>query len=348
MTKIFEVFGHGNMDKWEAVIDEFSSDRKEIYHTANYYKTWIEHEQAKAFCFYARIEDKVFIYPFFLKSIEGYGLDKQYYDIFTAYGYGGVLTDGDPGIREIFEFNGIFNDWCSDNNVVAEFLRQDPLHCHPVRDIEFQHVRFNIYASKTGEYEIPDESARRKVKKAIKSGLTAEIDKELETMDDFISLYKLTMERKGMDKFYNFTSLYFNNIIEYLKDYTTLINIKKGNITIASLIVFIYNEIANFHLGASDFRYMQYRMNDLLTKEAIDYCISKGCKIINIGGGTTVNPDDPLFAFKKKFGNLIKPVRIGKRIHNPDIYQYLVNEWEKRNPGMVQQKKNIFLRYRIK
>ena len=345
-----EIFSLQSKEKWEKVLTTFPDERTDIYYTPEYYQTWLEHEDGEAFCFFFEEDEYRLLYPFFRKEIFEFELNETYYDIFNAYGYGGVLSNSNS-IPEVIlkSFNEEFNKWCRENNIVAEFIRENPLFNSFIREAKYDKVRRNVYIKlNESEYILPSRTARQNVNKAIKSGLKPVIDKELKSMPDFIRLYTKTAMRLGMDKYYHFGELYFNNIKNYLGKDTTLINIEFDNKIIASTIFFKYQKTGNCHLAASDFDYKQFRMNDLMFNTAIDFANQLGCNTLCIGGGTSTDPRDSLFKFKEKFGNLPLDVYVGKKVINEEIYEELVKKWEEKNFEIKDDYKNYFLKYRIR
>ncbi len=345
-----EIFTLHSREKWEKVLAEFPGESTDIYYTPGYYQTWIEHEEAEAFCFFFEQDEYRLLYPFFRKEITEFELDKPSYDIFNAYGYGGVLSNVDAIPSEIKEsFNNEFTKWCLENNVIAEFIRENPLFNSFIREAKYDKVRSNVYIKFNGpEYVLPGRTARQNVNKAIKSGLMPDIDTSLDTLSDFIKLYSKTAKRLEMNKYYQFEDLYFENIRKYIGKDTTLINVKFKNKIIASTLFFKYSKTGNCHLAASDFDFKQYRMNDLMFNTAIEYANQLGCNTLCIGGGTSTDPQDSLFRFKEKFGNLPLDVYVGKKVINSEIYDNLVKRWEEQNFEIKNNYKNYFLKYRIK
>jgi hypothetical protein len=346
---IFEVYSIYEKNKWKSRLNEFSKEKLDIYYLPEYYETWISEERAEPICVYAKINNSNFLYTFFKKEITEYDLDKKYYDIFSAYGYGGVVSDVKDK-KDVEIFNKIFNEWCYENNIIAEFIRENPAinkKKEYIRDALYLKVRTNVYVKTEPDYKIPSSSARRNIKKAIKSGLYVEIDEDLETIDEFIKLYDLTAKRLKMDKYYLFSKEYFYNQKKYLIDNVKLINIKFEDKIISSTLFYYRFNKAVYHLSASNFNFQNLRPNDLLLNEMIEESKRLRCLLLSLGGGTTDKEDDSLFIFKKRFGQDLRDVFIGKKVHNQKVYNLVCNLWQEKYSNLVNKYKNMFLKYRF-
>jgi hypothetical protein len=346
---IFEIYTIHDKEEWKEKISLFSDDQLDIYYLPDYYQTWIKEEKAEPICVYCEVNGSKFLYPFFKKEIKNYNLNDIYYDIFSAYGYGGVVSDlknkDDIGI-----FNTKFNEWCKQNNVIAEFIRENPsinTKEEFVRDANYTKVRKNIYLKATNNYIVPSKSRRTYIKLAIKNNLIVSVDKNLQTIDKFINLYNITADRLSMSKSYLFSQEYFFNHIKYFRENTTIINILHGEIIIASALLYYGFGKTVYHLGASDFIYKKLYPNELLIASMIEESKKLNNSILGLGGGTTNESDDSLFKYKSRFGNDFRDVYIGKKIHDENIYKALCEQWVERFPDVTEKYKNIFLKYKF-
>ena len=99
----------------------------DIYFYPEYYQSWQSVYEGEVLCFYAEIDSIKVLYPVIKCKIEGYDLDDSYYDISSAYGYSGAIStviNADEKIKK--EFSSLISDWCKEENIVAEFIREYP------------------------------------------------------------------------------------------------------------------------------------------------------------------------------------------------------------------------------
>ncbi|WP_434304814.1 lipid II:glycine glycyltransferase FemX [Clostridium botulinum] len=334
-------------ETWNLYLSKLPTNIQDIYYTSEYYKLYELNGDGKGKLFvYYDSCGNIAMYPFMLNEINGYNLNDKYYDIETAYGYGGPISNClDAKFIKVFE--KCFIDYCKQNNIIAEFIRFHPLIKNERlfnSNIEVLHNRTTVQLRLTKEIEkIWDEDIKSKnrnmIRKAEKSGLQVEENKDFET---FKKIYNSTMNKVDADDYYYFNNSYYE-AIEKNNNYI-LLNVKKGNLVMASAIFIGYEEYFHYHLAGSLKEYLKFAPNNLLIWEAIKYAHRKGYKKMHFGGGLTNSKDDTLFKFKSSFSKNTADFYIGKRIHNKEVYDYLISEWEKNN----NKKAKMLLQYRIK
>ena len=113
-------------------------------------------------------------------------------------------TKKDTISKEILvKLNQTINEWCTENHVAAEFIRENPIFNYCYRDADYTKVRYNLYIDLNKEYTY-SKHAKQDIAKATKRGLISAIDEKLESLDSFIHLYNITAKRLNMDQFYFF------------------------------------------------------------------------------------------------------------------------------------------------
>lgn len=333
---------------WKSAIDAIGLKNGDVYFLPEWYLTWENYEQSEARCIVASEDGYLFAYPFLLKPIAGFDSPKQYYDIQSAYGYGGVITNHQNIPRNIVnKFNAKVTEWLVENNVIAEFIREHPLLNHCRRDADYFPVRTNIFVETAKDYKILDSKTRQKISKIRRNNeLSIVIDEQLDSMDVFEDLYNQNAARIGMSGYYFFPDEYYKLIQDHLKDYGQIINIVYKGIVINSLLYFYYGNKATLHLAGANYNYHNLFGSDYIYYSCIMHAADNGIELINLGGGMSLNEDDSLFRFKKKFSNNFKDVYIGKKIIDVKAYTSIVEQWEKSYPQLKEKYKNFFLKYR--
>lgn len=343
---MYEVL-NASSSNWNQYLNEFKLEGKDIYFTSDYYKLYESNGDGVGKCFvYKDDNGNLVLYAFMLNEIKGYDLKNKYYDIETAYGYGGPITNC-LDERFIDDFENCFIDYCKKNNIVAEFIRFHPLIKNEnifKNDIEILHNRVTVTLDLTkGIDKIWSEDIKSKnrnmIRKAERNGLFVEKSLDFEVFKD---IYRATMDKVDADSYYYFNDDYYNEIKEN-NDYI-LFNVKKENQVIAAAIFMGYGNYFHYHLAGSLKEYLKFAPNNLLLWEAIKYANEKGYKRMHFGGGLTDNLEDNLFKFKSSFSKEYADFYIGKRIHNKEIYYYLIEKWEEKN----NKKSKILLQYKVK
>ncbi len=90
---------------------------------------------------------------------------------------------------------------------------------------------------------------------------------------------------------------------------------------VISVAIFMYEGIfGHYHLSGSDKGYLSYSPNNyMLYKSALELK-KRSVELFHLGGGTTSDENDSLFAFKKKFSPSLYGFYIGKVIFNHEFY----------------------------
>ena len=328
---------------WDIYLDSMPTELKDIYYKREYYRLQEVNGEGKGKLFVYKEGNKLCLYPFLINEIKGYNLDQVYYDIETAYGYGGPLsnTDDEEFIKK-FEEN--FMKYCIDNSIVAEFVRFHPLIKNQnifKQGMKVLHNRTTVYIDLTKPLEeiwkndITSKN-RNVIRKAEKNHLTVEFNEDLEV---FKEIYENTMKKVNAGDYYYFSNDYYSQLDKLDNIY---ISVKYEDEVIASAIFMKCEGYFHYHLAGSIKEYLKYSPNNLLLWTAIKYAKDNGFKKMHFGGGLSDSLEDNLFKFKKSFSKDTSDFYIGKRIHNDEIYNELISRWEESN----NKKASLFLQYR--
>jgi serine/alanine adding enzyme len=347
------VYTTETIDAWRMALDRFPPACKDVYYRPEYFMTWAAHEAAAPHCLHLSADGLDFLYPFFRKPIDAEDGDSMACDIFSAYGYGGMIASAPPTAVSsvtLARVNRKIDEWCREYRVVAEFVRQNPLFTSagkPLRDAGHTIVRRNVYRYFSQGRRIENANTRRKVSKARRSGLEAVIDVDLTTLPDFDRLYRQTAERIGMAPYYLFGSSYTSAVDRWMRGSAVLVNIVSEGTPVAASLVFQDGPFTTYHLSGSDARYLKRYPNDLLLASLVDMADVGVGSVLSLGGGLGNDPEDSLYAFKKRFGNITLPVSIGKNVHNEKQYRRLCDAWADAHPHLVARYRHYFLKYRM-
>lgn len=322
----------------------------DIYYSKKYIFLYIK-EKEELFEFEYKEED-CFFYTISIKrpilKIGNEFIDDGYYDLETAYGYGGFYTNSEDKEflnRAILEYS----EKCKKEKIIAEFVRFHPFNNFPIKFAEFLDLniydRDTVYLDLSQKYEELKKqyksSLQRNIKKAIYNNLTFDLEHiNNNSINKFIELYNLTMNKNFASKFYFFDKDYFDKLFKL--ENVELYSIKYNNQTISMIIVFNNNEKIYYHLGATNPKFYSLNPNALIFDSIIKKYNQKA-NFLYFGGGTSSKNDDSLLQFKQKFSHLKKPFYISGKIYNKEIYEKYLRIWE------IQSKKEVkyFLKYRL-
>lgn len=279
---------------------------------------------------------KIISYTFIKREINklpfAKNFEKKYYDIISPYGYGGIYISKAVAREPDFirRFKDEFNNYCIENNVVAEFIRFHPLQKNYMffRDFySLRHVNDNVYVDlRQADGDILKNIAKRHrycIRKARAKGININFNDDFKSIDDFIKLYKATNDGNKAIVFYYFGKDFFNKLRGFFGNKVRLVTASLDNKIISTaLFIFDEKEVYYFLSGTNKLGY-DVLAGHLLLNEAIFKAKQEGKKLFNLGGGLKKN--DSVFLFKSGFSNTTAPYYVGTAIRMPDIYKKLLD-----------------------
>lgn len=330
---------------WNDYIGQLPFYMQDIYFTRQYHVLEEKRSDDKAFLFvYTEMGTEIGLYAFIKRPIEQMSIQGKFFDIETVYGYGGPLvnTESEEFVRR---FEEAFLEYCRTENIIAEFVRFHPLIQNQTifkENIQVLHNRKTVALDLSPNIDdiwmqqISTQN-RNTIRKCIKNSLTVE---EADDYETFMHIYDETMRRVNADDFYSFQKVYFDELRK--DDKNILLCVKYNQQIIASAIFMGYGEYFHYHLSGSRREYLKLAPNNILLWEAIRYAKEHGYQKMHFGGGLSDSMEDNLFKFKSRFSKEYADFYIGKRIHNSEIYNMLIRQWEVRNG----KKASLLLQYR--
>lgn len=318
----------------------------DVYYSKEYISLYLK-ENEELFEFIYEEKDYFFYNISIKRPISKIGkieINDGFYDLETAYGYGGYFVNTDD---KIF-LNNAFESYkkrCKDEKIIAEFIRFHPFNDFPKEHKEFFNMNIldrdvvcvDLSLSKDDRWKNYSTNTRNILRKC---------EKELsfrksEKLDKFIELYIKTMNRNSASEFYYFDKKYFETMINL--ENVELYEVLKDEEVISSAFFIFGEEIGHYHLSANDYELRKYNANYFILDSIFDVAKSRNKNYFLLGGGTTSSKEDTLFKFKNKFSSFEKPFYISGKIFDVDIYKQYVKIWEKQFSGQI----NYFLKYRL-
>lgn len=340
---------------WNRTISNFPNS--DVYFLYNYFIPFSNFGDGEPQLFYFESEYGSVAYPFMLrdiadsKNIKGKILKDRYFDISSAYGYGGPLytsntSDSCESLKQ--EFFLFFSEYCVTNNIISQFDRFHPLlknHKFFEGYSELAQIRKTVHIDLTDHDTIwnnMESKCRQMIRKAQKNNVTTEIDFEMKTLEDFKNIYQSTMTNNEANDYYLFDDRFYDDTVKHLKENAFIINAFLDDIIIASILVLHSNKYIHGHLGGALQQYKYLQPTSLLYYEIAKWGCEKGLKCFHVGGGYESDCDS-LYQFKKTFNrNDPNEFYIGKRIHNLDKYNELVTI-----SGNANNESSFFPKYRV-
>lgn len=348
----FEILNLKNKNLWYEYLSRLPIDKQDVYFTPEYYSLYENNGDGEAICFVFEKQRSIALYPFLKNSINqlGYCLNDEYYDIQGAYGYNGMLSSSEDAsfLRDFWQ---IFDQFCKDNNIVAEFTRFHPI----LRNYRLGEGHYNVFFDrKTVFIDLTQseerifagfrKATRQHIKKASQ---IIEIRKAVyteENVDTFIRIYVENMKKVNSIPYLFFSRQHFMNMfkldnIEFFLAYI-------DDQPIACYSGLVSKEYYSNYLRASLTEYNKTGVNTLMYWSMIQSAKNHGCHYVHFGGGTNGDVDNSLLQYKMNFSQSQSDFYIGKKVHNQQIYDEIIKQWQMKFPKSYVNNEKMLLGYR--
>jgi GNAT acetyltransferase-like protein len=344
-------------DSWDDMLSRVPKEQQDIYFSSGYVGLHRFAPETEALLFAFTRHEHVWLYPFLRQRITSIGSkkfgDHAWYDIESAYGYGGPLaTSRDENF--LAEAHASFTQWAADNGVVAEFVRLHPFlenEAWLARETEIIHDRDTVsvnlsnVASKTIQF---GSDARYMIRRAESAGVTVNSYSPSTHFERFVALYTKAMQRIQAGDYYFFNDDYFEALKQLVERRGWLLVAEQEGTWVAAALFLKGGEYMHYHLSATDPDRKLPGATNAIIAAAAHIGTEAGLKRLHLGGGRTANPDDALLKFKESMATDRHHFQIGKRVRNPGAYSELCRIWREEYPSLVPIFGNRFLCYKEK
>jgi len=333
MNLQFHLWDAGNAENRQAWADLWAQwPDREVFAHPDYVRLYAKAGQ-RALCAAATNGESGVLYPLILRNLgaEPYGVGtlRDATDLITPYGYGGPFCWGAPFSGEAAaEFWRQFDAWAVKAQVVSEkasfSLFAESLLCYPGEQrVVSENVVRSLRCSEEEMLHNFEYKVRKNIKNARAKGVTVEVDERGERLDEFLTIYLGTMQRRNAREAYYFSRAYFESILTDLKGQFVFLHARAGGAIISTELVLVSARRVYSFLGGTDAEWFHVRPNDLLKVEIMNWARSAGKSEFVLGGGSSRG--DGIYRYKLSFapeGSM--PFSIGCRIHDVGAYEQLV------------------------
>jgi hypothetical protein len=247
-----------------------------------------------------------------------------FYDLRSAFEFGGFwhgAVDAPPTARALDRFDRAFEQYCSANHIVCEFIRFHPYLPYVSEtesSYELSNQVENIAIALNQSY---DEifagyhtSKQKQVRQGRRHGLRISTSEDYDT---FVKTYHENLDRLDADEFYYFPTSFFQAVCEFLE--IKLIRDADGELCAAHCYLRDGDIIHAFLCHAKQEK-LSLRPNDYAYDAVISDAVNSTYAHFHFGGGTP-----SLSAYKKQFSSKTIPYVTGRKIFMPDVYRTLTN-----------------------
>jgi hypothetical protein len=318
-----EVINVREITKWNEIVQ--SMHEYDFYHLAEYHRL---DTSGEAFLLYYATGNDAFAFPVIVRNIEGTG----YKDITSVYGYAGPLSrTKNPAPEVIRLFQEELKKYFDTNRIISAFARLHPLFEDQASLLENRGEVSDTNLTVGIDLTLPESEQRKQFTHSLKQALTraekekiivrkAENDKEIEA---FIDIYTENMQRIHANQAYFFSRDYFYNFLKSIRSFIE-IAVLDGKVISGSLCT-ICNGIIQTHLAATKSEFLGLSPLKSVWNEVRLSGSQNQMQYLHFGGGVG-GKNDTLFNFKAHFSKLRFTFKVWKYIHNPEVYNRLVQK----------------------
>ena len=316
-----------NLDhNWDYEVRKFNFD---VYHLSGWLKASEIIDKGIAKGIIADLNGMKILFPVILRY-----LDNDYWDLTSAYGYGGPVYDSRLSHSEINIILEKIIQFIKQKNCVSWFIR-----LHPILDVNWpSHIGSTVIHGLTLSSDLTKSESEHwletskghiySVKKAMKKGVSAYVEKlDNCNINTFFEIYQETMQKVNALDFYFFNKKYFLKLLENLSENIILINAVLDGKIIASSMYLCCREtgIMQYHLSGTLNQYKHLAPSTLINHIAREWGRQEGYKLLHFGGGLGSN-EDSLYKYKKGFSSQEHLFRTQRIIINENKYRELVSK----------------------
>jgi serine/alanine adding enzyme len=338
------------LDDWDVKLDLIPDRHKDVFLRKGYYDVFVEKEKARPEAFVLETAENLIVFPYFKRRLGDhipYTQYAEFFDLTSAYGYGGVaVRKDDPALlKQFFE---IFKQHCRDNKIVSCFTRINPLLNNDWLSC-FQNPRkINqcVFVDTEKPIDQLNKEFKHSVRKSVRKARQANVSvKAYEAIpaDEFCGIYNETMKRNQAKAYYYFSEAFFQSIEERVAGgFVTYVAYLDGQPISTELVLKSENYWHSF-LGGTLAEHMKTCANTLIKYRILEDASQSNARVFLIGGGK--EPGDKIFKYKSTFApNSSVLFFIDCMVTNEDVYIDLIREWETHHPEKVGKTK-LFQRY---
>lgn len=328
----YYVLGLQNREQWLQVLDNLKDIKPDLHYQPKYFALFPYMGEAQLFVYQEGTETVV--YPFFLRKVNlipglADKLSIDLYDITSPYGYGGPLATPTAGVSVFSNFYQCFAGYCASKNIITEFIRFHPIlgNHHLIKNhVEVERVSSVVCVNLKGSAEEIwlgyKRNNRKNIKKAYREGLEVILEEAPAHFTDFLAIYHHTLSRNQAGNFYHFSTEFYKYLHKKLKDnFLYAHTLMNGQVISTELLLYNESYIHSF-LGGTLEQFYEYRPNNILKHEVINWAKNKGIKYFLLGGG--YRDEDGIFRYKLSFAsNGVLDFYVGKKVHNQEAVSRL-------------------------
>lgn len=323
-----EVIGTAQTRRWTEVLE--GAAKSDWYHLPHYHRMAEQAGEGQGALFVYQEGKDFMALPLLLRPLSAAeGLeDSAWMDASSVYGYAGPIASNATMSQSIrANFHLALRIELQGRKVISVFSRLHPfLHqtqllegigeCVPIQETVSIDLMLEPGAQKA-QFRKEYVSA---IAKAKAQGLTCEEVGLDQGLEEFMEIYRLTMQRKNASAHFHFERSYFEDLQKALGSALHLFVVRFEGKTVSAALFTRWDGIVQYHLSGTLSEYLKFAPAKLLLDTVRLWATQKGSQILHLGGGTAPGPDNSLFRFKAGFSQKRHMFSVWRWVVQPDAY----------------------------
>ena len=303
----------------------------------DFYHTWYYHSLEKTgepVLFVYQQKDCFIAFPLLKRSIN----ESEFSDFTSVYGYAGPISNLDfdeMDLQTLEGFKEAFLKFLKEENIISVFCRLHPIINHDILVERFgslvnngNTVSINLAISLQEQRSKYRRQFRSKSRQLREKGFYLKKAETKEEVRSFVKIYNENMSRVKAESYYYFDENYFFNMLSSADFESSVLLLYLGDEITCGAFVTFSNNIMQFHLAATNNKYLHNGPMKLLIDEASIVGRENNMKYLHLGGGVGGN-EDSLFEFKAGFSDKILIFKTWRYVSDRSAYNDLVhNNWK--------------------
>lgn len=331
---------------WDVLIKRLPHD---VYHLAAYLRAEDAYRGDSSQLVVVEDLDATLALPLTFREVPGGGG----IDASSPYGYPAPVVTGNVSDSWMVAAIEALISYLRAQNAISLFIR-----FHPLMGVDPKHfAQFGVRVDHGETVSVrlgrPFDEIRsdmRKghrydIKKSMKNGQSPEWDPEWNHFEEFLNIYRQTMDRVGAGPDYYFSREYFEHLKNDLGETVSLWVTKIDNSVAAASLFTECNGIVQYHLSGTHTNYLSAHPTKVLLDAVASWANERGNVSFHLGGGVG-SRQDSLFNFKAGFSkerHVFTTVRV---IVDPLRYREVVARWEGQHGRTADEPHEFFPAYR--
>ncbi|MGL5879126.1 MAG: FemAB family protein [Xenococcaceae cyanobacterium] len=318
---------------WLSILQKIPHD---FYHLPEYVS--IEASRTKTFAEAILITEGecIFFLPYLLRKID-YSFaknlgHKELYDVVSPYGYPGLLLNEAANKWPEFinvAIDRLLSTW-RDRQICSAFIRLHPILNRNLNEkisanicqTDGMTISIDLQLSDTEIWQQTRPSNRNVINKCKRNGLVANILPFKNNIEQFLEIYRETMDRLSASNSYYFSYDYLNSLAK-LEDKIYLCTVKLEKQVICAGLFTECCGIVQYYLSGTKTEFRKLSASTLMLDYVRFWAKRRDNKIFHLGGGVG-GSQDSLFQFKASFSKQFDRFTTLRAIVDREVYGKLV------------------------